>query len=238
MSLSFDIKRFGKLVRHDVHRCSPRFSIVGQMLISSLLFVPMMVVTQSFVGSTYGSGYRLLLVVTESVAMASQIPLLLYTYVSQKKKRGDIYFAMLPASKLEKYLSIVLLSMVLVPLALTVANIAIDSLLTAVHVPLYHKYLWQSDALDMISLPKLCCSALAFIGPTFGFIYVNAVRNKAWRIIMCLLLLLWMISGMFVALIIEVAEIDIPLWIIIVAEAALAALMAFLGWNKMNRIGY
>ena len=135
MSLSFDIRRFGKLVRHDVCRCSPRFSAVGSMLISSLFFVPVMVLSQIVTGTAYGAGYRLVLIVAESVAMASQIPMLLYTYVTQKKKRGDLYFAMLPASKLEKYLSIVLLSMVIVPLALVGASIVIDSLLTTCTSP-------------------------------------------------------------------------------------------------------
>ena len=238
MSLLFDIKRFGKLVRHDVRRCSPRFSTVGSMLIGSVFFVPMMVLSQVMTGTEYGAGYRLLLIMAESMGMATSIPMMLYTYVGRKNKRGDIYFAMLPASKLEKFLSIALLSMVIVPLALTVVNIAIDSLLTTVHFPSYHKYLWQSDAISMITLPMLCCSALAFIGPTFGFIYTNAVRNKAWRLIMCVLLVVWLVGGMFIALIIEVVEIDFPLWVVAGAEAVLTALMAFLGWNKMNKIGY
>ena len=106
------------------------------------------------------------------------------------------------------------------------------------HFPLYHKYLWQSDAIDMITLPMLCSSALAFIGPAFGFIYTNAVRSKTWRPILCVLMVLWLVGGMFIGLIIEVVEIDFPLWVIIVAEAALTALMAFLSWNKMNKIGY
>lgn len=238
MSLSFDIKRFGKLVRHDMRRCASRSNTVGSLQISSVFLVPVLVLSQAATGTTCGAGYRLVMMAADMVAIASQIPMLLYAYVSQKKKRGDIYFAMLPASKLEKYLSIALLSLVLVPLALAVTNVAIDSLLTMVHFPLYHKYLWQSDAINMISLPMLCCSALAFIGPTFGFIYTNAVRNKTWRLILYPLLLIWLVGGMFAALIIKVAETNFPLWIFASAEVVLTALMVFLSWNKMNKLEY
>ena len=208
------------------------------MIVSEVLFVPLMVLSQVWQGSVYGAGYRLTLMVTMSAFMASQTPILLYTYVSRKKKRGDIYFAMLPASKLEKYLSIVMLSMVIVPLALAVGNIGVDSLLTTLHFPMYHKYLWQTDFRGMLSLPMLCCCLLAFIGPTFGFIYTNAVRNKAWRTILYLMLWLWLLGGMLMPLIMQLVEESSLLWIVAGAEAVLTPLMAWLGWNKMNKIGY
>ena len=239
MSQTFDIKRFGKLVRHDVRRLSPRNSAVGGMLISMLVFVPFMTLIQGVTGTdTYGAGYRLTLMVLMSAVYASIVPMQLYTYVGRKLKRGDIYFAMLPASKLEKYLSIAMLSLVLVPLALAVGNVLVDTLLTAIHMPYYHNYLWQTNYVSILSFPALCCCALAFIGTTLGFIYANVVRNKVLRAASCFVLWIWLTGGFILPILIGGADINLNLWLIAGIQVPFVALMAVLGWNKMNKIGY
>ena len=239
MSQSFDIKRFGKLVWHDVRRLSPRNSALGNMLISMLAFVPLMTLFQGMTGTgTYGAGYRLTLMVIMAAFEASQVPMQLYTNIGRKQKRGDVYFAMLPASKLEKYLSIATLSLVLVPLALAVGNVLIDTLMNAIHMPHYHKYLWQIDYASFLSLPVLCCCALGFIGPTLGFIYANVVRHKGLRAALCFVLWLWMMGGLMLPLFLVAIESNLPLWTIVGVQVPLVALMIWLGWNKMNKIGY
>lgn len=237
MNNSFDIQRFGRLVLHDVKRCSPRFGTVGAMMISELTFTPLMVLSQGFLTQDpHGAGYRLSLMVLMSAFISSMIPTQLYSNVG--KKKTGVYFAMLPASKWEKYLSMVLLSLVIVPLTLLVANVAIDTLLTAVHAPYYHKYLWQSEALQWIEPAMVCNCALAFIGSTLGFIYANAVQNKAWRNTMCIVLWLWLMAGLFAMIIFEIAGLTGYGWYLVAAQALLAALMGWLGWNKMNKMSY
>lgn len=237
MSQTFDIKRFGQLVLHDVKRCSPRVGTVGAVLISELTFTPLMVLSQNFLTQDpHGAGYRLMLMVLMSAFLASMMPMQLYPNVG--KKKTGVYFAMLPASKWEKYLSMALLSLVLVPLTLMVANVAIDSLLTAVQAPYYHKYLWQSEALQWIEPAMVCNCALAFIGPTLGFIYANAIQNKTCRNIMSIVLWLWLMGGVFSMMILEMADLAGMGWYIVAAQALLAVLMGFLGWNKMKKMNY
>ena len=239
MSQSFDISRFGKLVWHDVQRLSPRNSALGSMMLSMLAFVPLMTLLQGITGTdSYGVGYRLSLMAMMSAFEASQVPMQLYAYVGRKMKRGDIYFAMLPASKLEKYLSIALLSLVMVPLALAVGNVLVDILMTTIHMPYYHGYLWQINYASIFSFPALCCCALAFIGPTMGFIYANVIRNKGLRAALCFVLWLWLLGGLVLPILIVGVDIKLSLWIIVGIQVPFVALMAVLGWNKMNKLGY
>lgn len=237
MNNSFGIHRFGQLVLHDVRRCSPKYGTVGPLMISAVTFTPFMTLFQNMATQEmHGAGYRLLLMLTMSAFMASTIPMQLYPNVG--KKKFGIYFAMLPASKWEKYLSIVLLSLVLVPLTLLVGNVAIDTLLTAVHAPFYNRYLWQADALQLVTPALVCNCVMAFIGSTLGMVYVNAVQNKAWRNIMCTVLWIWLIGGMFSMLILELADVAQLGWYLFAVQALLAIVMGFLGWNKMNKMRY
>lgn len=238
MSQTFDTKRFGKLVWHDVRRCSPRFGAFGAMLISLLPFIPIMTQVQSVTGEAVGASYRMGMMILMSLLMASQTPLQLYANIGRKKKRGDIYFAMLPASKLEKYLSILALSLVIIPFALLTANIAIDSLLTVVHMPHYHIYLWQAGLLDLLSLPAFCNCLLAFIGSVLCIVYANAIRNKGWRTVVCILSWIWLIGFMAASVILGESGQTAGLWILTGVQVVLAVLVAFLGWNKMNKLGY
>ena len=238
MSRTFDIKRFGKLVRHDVRRCSPRFGAFGVMLISLLPFIPIMTLFQGVTGEVVGASYRLGMMTLMSVTMASLTPLQLYANIGRQKKRGDIYFAMLPASKLEKYLSILILSLVIIPFALMTANFAIDSLLTAMHMPFYHIYLWQAELLDLLSLPVFCNCLLAFVGAALGYMCANVVRSKGLRTIICIFLWMWMMGFLAATVILGVSDNTTVLWIMAGVQVVFAALMAFLGWNKMNKIGY
>lgn len=62
-------------------------------------------------------------------------------------QKEGIYFAMLPASKLEKYLSMTLFSVLVCPLMCLVGSIALDYLLTLLPFGPYGKWLWQTDFL-------------------------------------------------------------------------------------------
>ena len=238
MSQTFDIKRFGKLVWHDVRRCSPRFGAFGAMLISLLPFIPIMTLFQSVTGEVVGASYRLGMIILMSLLMASQTPMQLYANIGRQKKRGDIYFAMLPASKWEKYLSVVLLSLVIIPFALLVANFAIDSLLVAAHVPHYRIYLWQAGLVDLLSLSAFCNCLLAFVGSVLGVVYANAIRNKGWRTVVYILSWIWLMGFMSASVILGDYGQNAALWILTGIQVVLAAFVAFIGWNKMNKLGY
>ena len=62
-------------------------------------------------------------------------------------QKEGIYFAMLPASKLEKYLSMLLFTIVVCPLMCLVGSIVLDYFLTLLPFGPYYKWLWQTDYL-------------------------------------------------------------------------------------------
>lgn len=61
--------------------------------------------------------------------------------------KEGIYFAMLPASKLEKYLSMVLFSVLVCPLMCLAGSIVLDYFLALLPFGPYEKWLWQTDYL-------------------------------------------------------------------------------------------
>ena len=65
-------------------------------------------------------------------------------------QREGIYFAMLPASKLEKYLSMLLFSIVVCPLLCFCGSLVLDYFLTLLPFGPYRRWLWQTDYLATV----------------------------------------------------------------------------------------
>lgn len=237
MNNSFDIKRFGKMLRHDVRRFSPSYGVVGPMIISLVLFVPLMTFIDGVTGMMdVDASYRLAMMTLITLFEAASLPIQLYANTDRKKRNSGIYYAMLPASKLEKYISIAVLSLLVLPVAVMAVNVALDTLLVAVHAPYYSQYLWQSGLVGWLSLPVLANCLLVFVGATLGFIYANGIKIKGWRNIVSFLLWLWLIGGMMPPVLLD----DIPyaVWIVVAVNALITVLMATISWNKMNKMAY
>lgn len=64
-------------------------------------------------------------------------------------KKEGIYFAMLPASKLEKYLSMLLFTIFVCPLLCLCGGIVLDYFLTLLPFGPYRQWLWETDYLAM-----------------------------------------------------------------------------------------
>lgn len=237
MSQTFDIKRFGKMLRHDVRRCSPTYGTVGPMMISLVLFVPLMTLVNSVTETMdVDASYRLSMMTMITLFDAASLPLQLYANIDKKKRNSGIYYAMLPASKLEKYLSIAILSLVVVPVAVMAVNVALDTLLVAVHAPYYSQYLWQSGLVSWLTLPVLVNCLLVFVGATLGFIFANVIKSSGWRNVVSFLLWMWLVGGMIPPVFLD----DIPyaVWVVMAVNALIAAVMATISWNKTSRMGY
>lgn len=235
MSQTFDIKRFGKMLRHDVRRCSPTYGTVGPMMISLVLFVPLMTLVNSVTETMdVDASYRLYMMTMITLFDAASLPLQLYANID--KRNSGIYYAMLPASKLEKYLSIAILSLVVVPVAVMAVNVALDTLLVAVHAPYYSQYLWQSGLVSWLTLPVLVNCLLVFVGATLGFIFANGIKSSGWRNVVSFLLWMWLVGGMIPPVFLD----DIPyaVWVVMAVNALIAAVMATISWNKTSRMGY
>lgn len=237
MSQTFDIKRFGKMLRHDMRRFSPSYGVVGPMMISLVLFVPLITLVNGVTGTLeVDASYRLSMMTLITLFDAASLPLQLYANIDKKKRNSGIYYAMLPASKLEKYLSIAVLSLVLVPVAVMTVNVAIDTILVAVHAPYYSQYLWQSGLVSWLTLPVLGNCLLVFIGATLGFIFANGIKSSGWRNIVSFLLWVWLIGGMIPPVFLD--GIPYVVWIVVAINALITVLMATISWNKMNKMAY
>ena len=239
MNNSFDIKRFGKMLRHDVRRCSPAYGTVWAMMISLLFFTPLMTfihnATDVFEGGADAS-YRLAMMSFVTIIFATSLPIQLYANLDKKKRNSGIYFAMLPASKLEKYLSIAILSLVVVPVALMTVNVGIDTLLVAVHAPYYSQYLWQSALVGRLTLPVMGNGLLVFVGATLGFIFANGIKSKGWRNMTSFVLILWLMAGTTLSVFID--SMANAMWVVVGINALLTVFTAILSWNKMNKMAY
>jgi hypothetical protein len=81
-----------------------------------------------------------------SVLLAAMVsPSRMYRTANLQKE--GIYFAMLPASKLEKYLSMLLFTIVVCPLLCFLGGMVLDYFLTLLPFGPYYKWLWQTDYL-------------------------------------------------------------------------------------------
>ena len=234
MNNSFDIRRFCRLVWHDVRSCPKEYITSGLSL--ALTFSPLMVLSQQLLGNdyTHGTFYRLVLMIGMVTWWALMVPSNVYPNMGNKKR--GIYFAMLPATKAEKHASIATV-MVLVAVVLTAIGLTVDVLLTAVHLPGYTKYFWQSQTFQFIDLPMVVGSVFAFLGPAFGMIWANTLTKNNLRLAMMVLMFLWMIGMLY----------EPPLffdnkpqayWIVIAVEVAVTLFLAWLSRWRMDRMTY
>ena len=237
MSQTFDIKRFGQLVRHDVRSC-PRETLYSGLSMA-LAFAPLMVLSQQLLGNeyTHGTLYRLAMMVDMVAWWALMIPSQVYPNVG-KKKRG-IYFAMLPATKAEKHAAMATVAMVVAPVVLIAIGLACDVLLTAVHLPGYNKYFWQSGTWHAVTLPMVVGVGLTFVGAVFGSMYANTIRHKSLRYLVYAFIWAWLIVGLVaIPIALDGEDAEGFYWVVIAIDAAVALFFAWLSRRKMDKMSY
>lgn len=234
MNKSFDIKRFCRLVWHDVRSCPKEYITSGLSL--ALTFSPLMVLSQQLLGNdyTHGTFYRLVLMIGMVTWWALMVPSNVYPNMGNKKR--GIYFAMLPATKAEKHASIATV-MVLTVVGLMAIGLAEDVLLTAVHLPGYTKYFWQSETLRFVDLPMVLGTLFTFLVAMFGMIWANTVANNTLRGFLQVLLFLLMIGGL---LFFPIYFDNKPqgYWVVIAVEAAATLFLAWLSRRRMDCMTY
>lgn len=142
MNNIFNWKRFRNVVIKDFRNLLPTYGIT--MLILAALPVAVWLLRVVFQSPTVASpDTRLAVIELLAVVAAIMAPSRLYRTWNL---RGEgIYFAMLPASKVEKYLSALLYTVVLCPLIVLAGGIALDMLLTALPFGSYHEWIWQQE---------------------------------------------------------------------------------------------
>lgn len=184
MSQTFDIKRFGKVLAYDIRRLSPRNFRSGERTgnmginIISFAFMPVVISLVNILMGEQAAGVpvwvRWFMLLFTAVIMACLVPEVHYNAVNQKK--GGSYYAMLPASKLEKYLSMLLMTLVICPLLTFCGAFVVDTLITFLPLHVNEGYLWQIDSLlghfginPYEGLPAIY-SVRAYMVAIFGYI--------------------------------------------------------------------
>ena len=147
MNNTFDWSRFCKVVRKD-------FSNIWQNAGTALLIITLLPILAWLLWWALSGIEEMPAIVPEvrwcfiagSVILAAMVsPSRMYRTANLQKE--GIYFAMLPASKLEKYLSMLLFTIVVCPLLCFLGGMVLDYFLTLLPFGPYNKWLWQTDYL-------------------------------------------------------------------------------------------
>ena len=147
MNNTFDWTRFCKVVRKD-------FNNIWRNAGTSLLIITLLPILAWLLWWALSGIEEMPAIAPEvrwcfiagSVILAAMVsPSRMYRTANLQKE--GIYFAMLPASKLEKYLSMLIFTIVVCPLLCFLGGMVLDYFLTLLPFGPYNKWLWQTDYL-------------------------------------------------------------------------------------------
>ena len=155
MNNKFDWNRFCKVVNKDFHSMWPMFGTA--MLILAVLPFAVWLLMYVFAGSSVGMPPDFRLFMIEGVAMFAAYRAPSRMYRTWNLHNEGIYYAMLPASKLEKFCSALLFSLIVCPLAVYLGSLLLDVFLTALPFGPWQDWIWQGKmgfpfTLDISSL--------------------------------------------------------------------------------------
>lgn len=163
MNNNFDWTRFCKVVRKDFMNIWPR---AGKLMLV-LACVPVAVWLLAFPFASSGAEIvpevRQGLIGFLAMFLCAMFPSVMYRSVNQPKQ-GQ-YYAMLPASHLEKYLSMLLHCIVIAPALFCLGVALCDMLLSLLPFGTFKSYLWQTQ--DYRSLLAYMPGELSFLSDFF-----------------------------------------------------------------------
>ena len=130
MNNVFEIKRFGKILTKDLKESLPKLGIIALSVCGFILvyWLYTLVLGGTSTDALKDSVRRIIISVIGCV-LCVIIPFIIYKR-SNHKKHG-IYFAMLPASALEKFLSMTLMCLIVCPVIIFGGMILTDTLMAA-----------------------------------------------------------------------------------------------------------
>lgn len=150
----FNLNRFKKVVVRDFYTMIQQYGLT--MLIMALLPVAVwlwdFIILKEYAIDVSSRETITTLIVELSAILA---PSRIYRTINLPK--DGIYYAMVPASKLEKFASMVLYCIFVAPLIVWGGLIAVDTLLTILPIGPYRSFLWQESGL-LQTLPSLAPS--------------------------------------------------------------------------------
>lgn len=141
MNNTFDWNRFCKVVHKDLRNLWPSFGTT--MLILVALPFALWLLLLVLGGSDISMPADVRLIIIEYLAMFAALMAPSRLYRTWNLRGEGIYFAMLPASKLEKFVSALIYCLVVCPLAVYLGGLALDMVLTALPVGSWQSWIWQ-----------------------------------------------------------------------------------------------
>lgn len=168
--------RFCKVVAKDFRNMWPMFGTT--MIILAALPFAVWLMMYVFGGGDAHMPADLRLIMIEAVAYIAAIMAPSRMYRTWNLRNEGIYYAMLPASKAEKFCSALLFSLIVCPLAVYLGSLVLDVFLTVVPFGPWQEWIWQGEmgfpfTFDMAALnevaPRFNEDADVFLH--FGWMY-------------------------------------------------------------------
>ena len=141
MNNKFEWNRFCKVVKKDFCNLWPTFGTT-MIVLASLPFAVWLLALVIDRTTIIEPNIRVVMIMLFSSFAALMLPSRLYRTMNLRNE--GIYYAMLPASKLEKYISALFFSLIVCPLAVYLGGMALDVFLTALPFGPWQDWLWQS----------------------------------------------------------------------------------------------
>ena len=142
MNNKFEWNRFCKVVNKDFRNMWPMFGPT-MLILAALPFAVWLFMVVINRDASMPADFRLMMI--EGVAYIAALMAPSRMYRTWNLRNEGIYYAMLPASKLEKFCSALLYSLVICPLAVFLGGMALDMFLTALPFGPWREWLWQGE---------------------------------------------------------------------------------------------
>lgn len=136
----FDFNRFGKVLSKDLRNLVNHFA--GTVLfIASIDLLIFLVTSLSAPHAVIPHAVRLSIIIYGAYVAATIAPSILYGRINGKNK--GIYYATLPASKFEKFVSMIIVCTLVAPIYSFVVSACVDTILTVLPFGCYSNYIWE-----------------------------------------------------------------------------------------------
>ena len=216
MNNTFDWNRFCEVVKKDFRNMWPMFGTTI-LILAALPFAVWLFMAVLGIDKAMPPDFRLIMIETLAMLAAVMAPSRMYR--TWNLRNEGIYFAMLPASKLEKYCSALLFSLVVCPLAVYLGGMVLDMFLTLLPFGAWHDWLWQGVMgfpfiLDLSTLGDMAanayneemfmhygtlwvlCSWLGYISSVLMFMFTSTLfkRHKVLQTLLWMYLIEFVLS--------------------------------------------
>lgn len=212
MNNTFNLSRFGKVLAKDIRNLIPTYGrvLLGVALLPLAFWLSNLITEPLEMTCAENRQYELISVVAIVLAITPS-----FVYANCNRAKKGIHFAMLPASKLEKYLSMIVVSLVMAPVAVMLIITLVDLLLTLLPFGPYKTWLWETCSMAYYdsgidytyfrdegeSLPFFApCFLIASAVSTGGlYMFTNTLfqKNKVINTILWCLLLGFVLTMLF-----------------------------------------